>query len=75
MAFSDEVFQRHFKITRSARDKGDQIVIKVTNYDNGQVFSLNDLPMQGAPGSPENRAEFIHTCARVYDVLVGGRPS
>jgi hypothetical protein len=75
MAFSDEVFHRHFKITRTPRDKGDQMVVKITSDDNGQVFSVNDLPMQGAPCSPENRAEFMHTCGRIYDALAGNLAS
>jgi len=31
MPFSDEVFDRHFKIGRSTRDKGDQMVVKITS--------------------------------------------
>jgi hypothetical protein len=56
MGFSDEVFQRHVKIARSPRNQGEQMVVKITGHDGGQVFAVNDLPMQGAPGSPENRA-------------------
>jgi hypothetical protein len=54
------VFPRHFKLTRSAHDKGDQIVVKVTNYDTG--FSLNDLPMEGA-GQPGEQGR-IHAYVR-----------
>lgn len=67
MAFSEDMLERTFPITRSPRDKAFVTDVRLYWNDTGTVLSMNGVPLTGAPGDEKNTAEALDTFRRLVE--------